>query len=454
MFEAFLVVCVLSLTILSIFVNQGMLQQRFLRFLDIPYYLSPVIGSVLIYLLGTPSLNQAYYGITGASPSAGLSFLAGSGPYSTVILFLSIAFISLSLEASGFFRYLAVKILKTVDGSGVKLFTAVFWVTAFFALFTSNDIIILTFTPFLIEFLDLIDIGALPFLVTEFFAANIFSMVMLIGNETNIIAATSNSIGFIQHIQYMFLPGFLGGTASFVVLYIIFKDEIKVKYSTSQLPETELNRWELISSGLLVLTLISLGVLSTYGFTLWHIGFIWAAITALFFVLPDLLEKKSFKESYLSHIAEKMPWEVVPFLLGFFAIVHSFTVTGITTMLTDMLYSLIGESLFSTVFSIGIFSTLSANLMNNIPMTVLFSEVLNGFSSGLTQLAAIFSLILGSNIGANITPIGALAGIMWMKMVNHRKQRISFKEFFSYGVKVNFVTAMISLSVLYAVVKF
>jgi arsenical pump membrane protein len=447
-----LIVLIFSLTVLSVFVNRGVIQNRFLNFLDIPYHISPLIGASLIYMVGGLTLNQVYQAIIGLSPSGGLSFLAASGPYSTILLFLSIAFISLTLEVSGFFRYLAVKVLSSVEGSGKRLFVAVFWVTAFFALFTSNDIIILTFTPFLIEFLDLVDVNAVPFLITEFFAANIFSMVMLIGNETNIIAATSHGIGFLQHIQYMVLPGLLGGLASFVVLYLIFREEIDMEYETNDLPDVALDRWEILSSALLMATLISLGVLSMQGFVLWHIGTVWAAITMLMFVFPDLVGEHSLEKSYLSQINSKMPWEVVPFLLGFFIMVQAFSVAGITSEITNLLHSLAGGGLFSTVFGIGVLSTLSANLLNNIPMTVLFSDVVSGYGGGATQLAAIFSLILGSNIGANITPIGALAGIMWMKMVNHREKRISFRGFFSYGWKVTSVAALVSLTALYLVI--
>jgi len=452
MLQHYLLICIFFLTVLSIFVNQKVIQNRYLSFLDIPYYVSPLLGALLVFAIGGLTPTQIYQSIFGFLPSEGLSFLESSGPYSTVVLFLSIAFISLSLEVSGFFRYLAVKVLSSVKGSGKKLFAAVFWVTAFFAMFTSNDIIILTFTPFLIEFLDLVDVNAVPFLITEFFAANIFSMVMLIGNETNIIAATSHSIGFLQHIQYMILPGLLGGLASFVALYLIFREEVDMEYEAEELPDVSLNRWEVLSSTLLIATLISLGVLSMRGFVLWHIGIVWAAITMFLFILPDLLERDSYEKSYLSQIIGKMPWEIVPFLLGFFIMVQAFSVAGITPAITNLLYSSTNGGLFSTVFGIGVLSTLSANLLNNIPMTVLFSDIISDYGGETNQLAAVFSLILGSNIGANLTPIGALAGIMWMKMVNHKENRISFRKFFSYGLKVTSVTALTSLIILYLVI--
>jgi len=49
----------------------------------------------------------------------------------------------------------------------------------------------------------------------------------------------------------------------------------------------------------------------------------------------------------------------------------------------------------------------AANLINNMPMGVLFFSLLAG--SG--DLTAIYATVIDSNIGAYLTPIGTLAGI-------------------------------------------
>ena len=456
MLDQFLVALVFLLTVLSIFVNRDVIKSQYLEFLDIPYYWSPFLGAFLVFALGGLNLTQVYGGLFGLPVSGGLNLLQSSGPFSTLILFLSIAFVSLCLEVSGFFRYLAVKTLRAVDGSGKRLFFAVFWISGIMALFTSNDILILTFTPFLIEFLKLTDLDIVPYLVAEFFAANVFSMVFLIGNETNIIVATAHNLGFLGFAEYMLVPGFIGGIACFSALYLIFRERIDTSYSYKELPEVKLNRWEMVSSFLLAGTLLSLAALSMFGVLLWHIGVAWAGISVVLFVLPDAAEKwrkrAEAEELFIYSVNRKMTWEVVPFLLGFFILVQAFSVSGLTSELTGILFSLTGGSLFETVFGIGILSTLSANLLNNIPMTVLFSDLLAGYGTGVQNIAALYSLVIGSNIGANITPIGALAGIMWMKMLNHEEHRITFEQFFSIGWKVTLVTAFASLLSFYALI--
>ncbi len=61
-------------------------------------------------------------------------------------------------------------------------------------------------------------------------------------------------------------------------------------------------------------------------------------------------------------------------------------------------------------------------------MSVLFSSILEGKSE-----LAIFSPIIGPNIGAYLTPIGALAGIMWMSILKKYDVSLNFVTFMKYG---------------------
>jgi arsenical pump membrane protein len=54
-----------------------------------------------------------------------------------------------------------------------------------------------------------------------------------------------------------------------------------------------------------------------------------------------------------------------------------------------------------------------------------------------------FALIMGSNFGANLTLIGALAGLMWHKIAQSKGVNIKFTEFAKYGIIV-MPTVMIS----------
>ena len=59
-----------------------------------------------------------------------------------------------------------------------------------------------------------------------------------------------------------------------------------------------------------------------------------------------------------------------------------------------------------------------------------------------------FSVIAGSNIGAFLTPIGALAGIMWMSILKKNEVEFSFFTFMKYGILISIPTIIIAILVI------
>ena len=96
--------------------------------------------------------------------------------------------------------------------------------------------------------------------------------------------------------------------------------------------------------------------------------------------------------------------------------------------------------------TVGVLSALSSNLLNNIPMSVFFESIIAGQS-----MPALFGAVIGSNVGAFITPVGALAGIMWSKILGEYHVKLPFLKFIAYGTAVALPTLLTSLTALYLV---
>ena len=86
--------------------------------------------------------------------------------------------------------------------------------------------------------------------------------------------------------------------------------------------------------------------------------------------------------------------------------------------------------------------------MNNIPMSVFYSEILKSADVIFKEKAA-FATVIGSNIGAFISPMGALAGIMWMSILKRYDVKYSFLDFVKYGVMIGIPTALVAGLMLY-----
>jgi len=118
--------------------------------------------------------------------------------------------------------------------------------------------------------------------------------------------------------------------------------------------------------------------------------------------------------------------------------VESLSYSGWVDLFASSLSTVSGD-LLTAVVGLGFLSSFASNFMNNQPMTILFTKILqnsNFLASSVIQKGCMYALILGSNFGANFTLIGALAGIMWSKILLDKGVTISFKEFAKNGFLV------------------
>jgi arsenical pump membrane protein len=62
-------------------------------------------------------------------------------------------------------------------------------------------------------------------------------------------------------------------------------------------------------------------------------------------------------------------------------------------------------------------------------MTIAYGSIL----SNTTNMNLIYSTIIGSNIGAILSPVGALAGIMWIRILKQNNVEYGFTKFIKNG---------------------
>ena len=140
-----------------------------------------------------------------------------------------------------------------------------------------------------------------------------------------------------------------------------------------------------------------------------------------------------------------MPFELIPFVLSMFVLVLGMNYSGLTERLAAVLVT------DRPILSVGISSFFAANLINNIPMSVLFSSVLETVTDPEVYQQGVFAAVVGSNIGAYLPPVGALAGIMWSSILRRFGIRFSFRRFLLYGVAVAIPTLFAALAGLWIV---
>ena len=391
------------------------------------YWIVSLVGALILLISGSLPFESFIAGLT-ADTSV--------NPLKILVLFFSMTALSVFLDVLGFFRYLANVVLSKAQGSQKTLFTLMYITVSVLTVFTSNDIIILTFTPFICFFSNKAKISPLSYLIAEFVAANTWSMALVIGNPTNIYLASSCGIDFIGYLKIMLIPTLLAGVTSYAALYLIFKKHLS-KIIEVSVENDSLRDKKLVIIGLVHLALctIVLTISSYINLPMWIISAAFAL--SLFVCVSFIYLIRGKKPNVLYRTVVRLPFELVPFVISMFVIVLSLDYAGVTQLIADKL------SDFGSVVSFGFLSLLTANVINNIPMSVLFSSVLSNVSlEGQEYLKAVFATVAGSNIGAYLTPVGALAGIMWSSILKLYGIRLSFKGFIRNGVMIAIPTLL------------
>ncbi|MDE7105943.1 MAG: hypothetical protein K2O22_02125 [Anaeroplasmataceae bacterium] len=367
------------------------------------------------------------------------SFTANTSvnPLKILVLFISMTILSIYLDEIGFFRYIAVASAHKLKGSQMKLFFGFYALISILTIFTSNDIIILTFTPFICYYAKNTKINPIPYLVLEFVAANTWSMALIIGNPTNIYLASALHIDFLSYLKVMILPAIIAATFSLFLLFFIFRKSLKQPMEEFS-EEIKKPNPILLILGLVHLftTTVLLAIASYIHMEMWIIAISFASSLLIITTVYLLIRKEKMKILKLTLL--RAPWSLIPFVLSMFILVLSLNEQGITQEIENFLLKL------SPIYAYGIAGTVAANLINNIPMSVLFSNLLTHAPS-----TAIYASVIASNIAAFITPIGALAGIMWMKLLKTYDIKFSFKDFTFYGCIIGIPTLLGALSILY-----
>ena len=392
------------------------------------YWVIALLGALTLLFTTAISFKEVFDGLISNN---------SINPIKILILFLSMTMISIFLDELGFFATLANAVLKHTKNSQFKIFIAFYLLVAILTMFTSNDIIILTFTPFIIMFCKHAKISPVPYLVSEFCAANTWSMMFIIGNPTNIYLAESFGVDFISYFLMMAIPTLLAGIVEFSILILVFYRKLKtpIQHEIEDLPK--LNAF-LTTFGLIVLICctIMLVVSSYVNIPMYLISAISLATLTLGVLTYSIIKKT--KPVELLHTYKRAPYELIPFVISMFVIVLALSKYNVTKEIAEFL----GNKY--VVLSYGFSSLFMANLLNNIPMSVLYSSIESNLSS-TSLTGALYASIVGSNIGAFITPVGALAGIMWMGILKRHEVKYSFLDFIKYGVLIGVPVSSVAI---------
>lgn len=400
------------------------------------FFIGPFCGAIIVLLFGLIPLSDALKGLWSFS---------GLNPVGILTLFFSMVYISKYLDTTGFFQFCAIWSLSKSGKSSTKLYFIIYVVVSILTIFTSNDVVILTFTPFIHYFTKAAGINPVPFLFGEFFAANTWSMIFIISNPTNVVLGTAFKISFSQYAKAMILPSIVGGVSNCLILFFLFRKNILQEFKLNkelgdpmQHVRSKFDMYVALAFTSITIFFMAVSSTSWFKYEMWHVSGVMAATLLLYNIFNDIFLRNPKDPVKMKQIFSTLPYPIIPFLLSLFVLVNALKLKGFFTSIGEAVAPLanINEPISITLF--GVLSVLSANILNNIPMSVAYVPIIQA-TKNPPSLGAVYAAVVGSNLGANLTPLGALAGIMWLGILKSQKIHIGFMEF----VKVGFIATPI-----------
>lgn len=398
---------------------------------------SATIGAILALLVGIVSFHDvlSVIGIV----------------WDATLAFVGIIFISLILDKIGFFEWAALHMMRRANGNGRLLFIYIILLGAIISAFFANDGAALILTPIVyakIKHLGLKDKFILPFIMASGFVADTTSLPLVISNLVNIVTADFFHIGFMEYAWHMIVPNIFSVVATITVLYLYFRKDIIATYDATLLktPDEAITDWFLFRFTWVLAIFFLVGFVVSQ---LYHIP-----VSVIILSGAVLFGIATYRERVVDMkrlVIYETPWKIVIFSIGMYVVVYGLQNAGLTKLLAQGLayiYAHGGE--FGAVIGTGFIAALLSSAMNNMPsvMIVDLSIAQTGANQYIQHLMA-YANIIGCDLGPKITPIGSLATLLWLHVLEQKGIKISWGYYFKVGIVLTVPVLLATLTGLY-----
>ncbi len=372
-----------------------------------PRYLPEAVvasaGALLLVAVGAIGASAAGDALRDLAPTIG--FLA------------ALLVLAEGCRREGLFAAVGDVMARGARGSPRRLLAYVFAAAAVITALLSLDATVVLLTPIVFATAARMRTSPTPHVYACSHLANSASLLLPVSNLTNLLAFHESGLSFARFGALMALPTVAAVGVEWAVISRFFAIDLRrPRHDESRPPRPHLPRFALAVVGL---TLAGFALSSPLG-----IEPVWvAAAGAAAISVPALASRAAGGTApALARAAE--PGFLV-FVLGLGVIVAAASDNGLASAVGDLLPA--GDSLLD-LLAIAAVSAILANLVNNLPATLLLVPVAAAGGHG-----AILAVLIGVNIGPNLTYVGSLATLLWRRVLRAEDTDIELGEFLRLG---------------------
>ncbi|RVW05579.1 SLC13 family permease [Rhodococcus xishaensis] len=362
-------------------------------------------AAAIALAIGLVTPGQAWDEITELLPTVG--FLA------------AILVLAHFVDALGVFTWVASVLTRTGGGNPRRLLTLVFVVAAVTTAVLSLDATVVLLTPVVIRAARALRMQVRPHAYATAHLSNSASTLLPVSNLTNLIAFSATGLTFIHFAAVMALPWLVTVAIELAVFLVFFRRDLADPIAEPVPSEAPVQPAPILALSVLTATLVGFALGGLVGIAPGWIAAAGAAVLAV----PALREGLTTPRRIL--FAADL-W-FCAFVLALGVVVAGLSAGPVGSWLGDRLPT--EASLLGMLLTAGI-AAVAANLLNNLPATLLLLAALGpGAPAGL-----VLALLIGVNLGPNLTYVGSLATMLWRRVATDGRCRPELGTFTRLGL--------------------
>ncbi|HET6257867.1 MAG TPA: SLC13 family permease [Pseudonocardia sp.] len=363
-----------------------------------------VLALVLLAAIQRPfGGNEAVVGVPAAALVVGVGLVPMDAALATfrqllpTVLFLAaiLAFGHLCAGA-GVFAHLATLAGRAAAGRPTRLLALTVALAAVVTAVLTLDATVVLLTPVVLCTARRVDVEARPDLYACLHLANAGSLLLPVSNLTNLLAFTASGLSFGRFAALMTLPWLLTCLLEWSALRAFFRRDLHGG-GTEVDTHDPAPRYAMTVLGV---TVVGLVVTSALGVT--------PALAAFGGVLLLGVPRLLRREVTPREIALQANPGFCVFVVALGVVVDAVTRHGLGSTLVGILPD--GDQLLILLVLAFVAAGL-ANIVNNLPATLVLLPVVAGHPT------AVLAVLLGVNIGPNLTYVGSLATLLWRRLL-------------------------------------
>ncbi|GAA2493242.1 SLC13 family permease [Winogradskya humida] len=383
------------ITIVSLLLLVGVLGFAVARPRGLPEAVAAVPAAVIVVVFGLVSWRDAGDELVELGPTVG--FLA------------AVLLLSYLADEAGVFKFAGAVAARWSRGSPQRLLGIVFVIASVVTAALSLDATVVLLTPVVFATASTLGVRPKPHVYACNHLANSASLLLPVSNLTNLLALSAAGLSFVSFAGLMALPWLAVIGVEYLILRRFFAQDLGTPEHSAQVEPERAPKFALVVLGL---TLAGFAVAGPVG-----VHPAWVALVGA--IALGVRMKKP-----VTTLVRKANLGFCLFVLALGVVVLAVSRSGFGTLVDRVAPQ--HADLLGLLAMAGLAAVL-ANVLNNLPATLMLLP-LAAHSPGL-----VLAVLLGANIGPNLTYVGSLATLLWRRILHGRGQPPVTGEFLRLG---------------------